>query len=208
MTRAGAVVPSRRATVAVAFVAIWALLAVSCGSGGAVTKDEYAKELTAAMADVEEAYGDAGSALDPETSKATTADRVGQLRATQIAIRDAGNRLDQVTPPADLQAEHDDLVAGVRDMADAVDLLIDAQELAETDPARAKELTRRFATDDAFETVVGASAKIRDAGVDVENHLASHGHVLVRVAPRGQLLRGQRKVVGAERRGWQPRLVP
>jgi hypothetical protein len=157
----------RRATTAALFVAAWALLAVSCGSGGAVTKDEYAKELSSAMADVEEAYGDAGSALEPGTADSTTAARVAQLRSTQIAIRDAGNRLDDVTPPEDLKSEHDDLVAGVRDMADAVDLLIEAQELAERDPAKAKELTRQVATDDAFETVVGASTKIRNAGVDV-----------------------------------------
>lgn len=158
---------SARATGAVLLMATWALLAVSCGSGGAVTKKEYGTQLSAAMADVEKAYGDAGSALEPGKADATTAERVQQLRSTQIAIRDAGNRLDEVTPPEDLADEHADLVAGVRDMADAVDLLIEAQEAADSDPARAKELTRQFATDDAFETVVGASTKIRDAGVDV-----------------------------------------
>ena len=156
-----------RGAVAVAFVVVWATLAVSCG-GGEVSREEYAQELSSAMADVEEAYGDAGSALEPGAADTSTADRVAQLRSTQVAIRDAGNRLDEVTPPKDLTDEHDDLVAGVRDMADAVDLLIEAQELAATDPARAKELTRRFATDDAFETVVGASTRIRDAGVDVD----------------------------------------
>lgn len=156
-----------RVPAAVLFVAAWAVLAVSCG-GGEVTREEYAQELSSAMADVEEAYGDAGSALETEGAEQSTAERVEQLRSTQIAIRDAGNRLDEIEPPKDLGAEHDDLVAGVRDMADAIDLLVEAQELAERDPERARELTREFATDDAFETVVGASTKIRDAGVDVE----------------------------------------
>lgn len=152
---------------AVLFVAVWAILAVSCG-GGEVTREDYATELSTAMADVEQAYGDAGFALEPGSVATSTAERIHKLRSTQIAIRDAGNRLDDVTPPEDLTVEHAELVAGVRDMADAVDLLIEAQELAATDPARAKELTREFATDDAFETVVGASTKIRDAGVDVD----------------------------------------
>ncbi len=152
---------------AVLFVVVWATLAVSCG-GGEVSREDYGTELSAAMADVEEAYGTAGSALEPGAADSSTAERVEKLRTTQIAIRDAGNRLDEVTPPEDLTTEHDELVAGVRDMADAVDLLIEAQELATTDPERAKELTREFATDDAFETVVGASTKIRDAGVHVD----------------------------------------
>ncbi len=156
-----------RTTTTVLFVALWATLAMSCGSG-TVTKDEYETALASAMADVEEAYGTAGAALEPGAVGTSTADRVDQLRATQIAIRDAGNRLDEITPPEDLVDEHEDLVAGVRDMADAIDLLAEAQELADTDPKQAKELTRQFATDDAFETVVGASAKIRDAGVDVD----------------------------------------
>lgn len=159
-----------RGTVAVLFVAAWALLAVSCGSGGAVTKEEYATELSAAMADVEEAYGDATNAViarNADNASTSVADLVERLRTTQISIRDAGNRLDEITPPEELSTEHDDLVRGVRDMADAVDLLIEAQELAETDPKRASELARQFATDDAFETVVGATTNIRDAGVDV-----------------------------------------
>jgi hypothetical protein len=158
----------RRATVSVLLVATWALLAVSCGGGGEVTREEYAEELTSAMSDVEAAYGDASSAIEPGAAGQSTEERVANLRTTQLAIRDAGNRLDEIEPPEDLAPEHDDLVGGVQDMADAIDLLIEAQELAASDPARAKELTREFATDDAFEAVVGASTAIRDAGVDVE----------------------------------------
>ena len=161
---------ARRAGLAALFVALWAILAVSCGSGE-VSKEEYAKELTSSMSDVEAAYGDATNAVTDEgadSSARSIGELVSQLRTTQVAMRDAGNRLDEITPPADLATEHDDLVAGVRDMADAIDLLIEAQELSATDPKRASELARQFATDDAFETVVGAATKIRDAGVDVD----------------------------------------
>jgi hypothetical protein len=57
-------------------------------------------------------------------------------------------------------------VAGVRDMADAVDLLIEAQEAAETDPALAKQRARAFASDDSFKRVQAAAAELSDAGVD------------------------------------------
>ena len=169
--RAGTFV--RRGAGAVAFVAVWALLAVSCG--GEVSREEYADELRAALSEVEGAYGDVSSSLggggaggDGTQAGATSGQLADQLRTTQVAIRDAGNRLDEIVPPDDLADEHGDLVAGVRDMADAVDLLIEAEEVAGSDPKRAQELTREFATDDAFERVTAASSAIRDAGVDVD----------------------------------------
>ncbi len=156
----------RRSLLAVVVVALWSLLAVSCG--GEVTKAEYGRQLSETMADLEEAYGDTNFAVEPgaDATNSGTLGTVDDLRRSQLAIRDAGNRLDSITPPDELADDHAALVAGVRDMADAVDLLIAAQEQAETDPDESLRLAREFATDDSFTRVEAAASRIESAGVD------------------------------------------
>lgn len=158
----------RRGSWTIAFVALWALLVASCGGTGEVTRSAYGTQLRSTMADLESAYGDAGAAVATGGARTTAAakDPVQQLRTSQIALRDAGNRLDEIHPPKDLAADHRELVRGVRDMADAIDLLILAQQAADTDPKRASQLARRFATDPSFAKVQAAATKIEKAGVD------------------------------------------
>lgn len=157
---------SRRGLAILATVTMAALLA-TCGGGGEVTKQEYETALQATMDDLESAYGDAGSAQAGGGGASRSVDeQVAELRTAQVAIRDAGNRLDEIEPPAELAETHDELVAGVREMADAVDLLVGAQEQAEADPAEAKRLMREFAGDESFDRVQAAAAELSDAGVD------------------------------------------
>lgn len=161
--------PRRRAALLpVLLVCVWALLAASCGSEP-VTRQEYARELQRAMDDLEAAYGTAGSAVAPGASQAaaSTEETVQELRTSQVALRDAGNRLADIEPPAELAGEHDALVSGVRDMADAVDLLVEAQQSAEADPARARRLAREFAADESFGAVEAAASRLSAAGIDV-----------------------------------------
>lgn len=152
---------------AVLALAAAALLA-GCGDDGPVSEEEYGRELRETMGQLEEAYGTAGDALSTQGSGGmrSVGDIVAELRSAQVALRDAGNRLDGIEPPAGLADEHDDLVAGVRDMADAVDLLVEAQEVAGTDQRRAERLAREFASDDSFERVEAAAAALQQAGVD------------------------------------------
>lgn len=154
---------------ALAAMLVAGMLLATCGgaSDEPATKAEYERELRSTMDDLEAAYGQAGAAVDTKSSgERSVGDVVAELRTSQIALRDAGNRLDQVVPPESLAATHAELVAGVRDMADAVDLLIDAQEAMEADPAEARRLARQFAADDSLKRVTAAAAKLSDAGVD------------------------------------------
>lgn len=146
-----------------------ALSLAGCGGDGAVTKAEYERELRSTMDELEEAYGSAaGAVMERNADNATksVADVVSELRTAQIALRDAGNRLEEIEPPTEIEDTHEELVAGVRDMADAVDLLIEAQELADRDPAGARQLAREFASDDSFQRVEAAAGHIEEAGVD------------------------------------------
>jgi hypothetical protein len=149
-----------------------ALLLATCGTAAdkPLSKDAYERKLQSTMDDLEAAYGDAGAAASANQNTDSTrsvGEIVSDLRESQVALRDAANRLDEIEPPTDLADTHDQLVAGVRDMADAVDLLIQAQEVAEQDPAKAKSLARQFGQDDSFERVEAAAAGLADAGVDV-----------------------------------------
>lgn len=151
----------------VLLVCTWGLLATSCGAEQ-VTADEYERELQAAMDDLEAAYGTTGSAVAPgaDQAAASTEATVQELRSSQIALRDAANRLSEITPPAEFVDDHEALVAGVRDMADAVDLLVEAQQVAVREPARARELAREFASDESFGAVEAAASRLTAAGVD------------------------------------------
>lgn len=145
-----------------------AVIAGGCGGGSddPPTNAEYGAELRRAMADLEEAYGVAGAAGNDPSPGSSAAVSVARLHRSQVALRDAADRLDEIEASSGLADEHDDLVAGVRDMAHAVDLLIDAEQLADTDPAQAKRLAREFGSDDSFARVSRAAGRIADAGVD------------------------------------------
>lgn len=157
----------RRLPIALLAVALLAALVASCGSGE-VTNEQYGRELRGAMDDLEAAYGDAGAAATPSANAKApdVKETVRRLEVAQIALRDAGNKLDAIEAPPKLEKDHARLVRGVRDMADAVSLLIEAQQVAESDPARARTLAREFATDESFGTVEAAAAKLQEAGVD------------------------------------------
>lgn len=158
----------RRGALLAVLVAV-GVLAGACGGGGEVTKAEYERELRSTMDDLEDAYGSATGAVlarDAGDAPRSVGEVVAELRSSQVALRDAGNRLDAIEPPAELTGTHQDLVAGVRDMADAVDLLIEAQEQAEADPARAQRVAKEFAADDSFQRVQAAAVELAEAGVD------------------------------------------
>lgn len=155
-----------RRTVTLVAMLVAALLLATCGGGGAVTKEEYERELQSTMDELEAAYGEAGSARPGGGESRSVEEEVTELRRAQVAIRDAGNRLDEIEPPEQLADAHTELVLGVRDMADAVDLLVQAQEQAVSDPNDAKRLMREFASDESFDRVQAAAARLSDAGVD------------------------------------------
>ncbi|MCW2972736.1 MAG: hypothetical protein JWN72_1009 [Thermoleophilia bacterium] len=138
------------------------LVVAACGSSGSATTAAYGEELRAATANLTDLSTD----LTAATGAGSPAQRVTRLKSIQLGLRETGNELSDVDPPTNLEKAHADLVAGVRDMADAVDDLVQAEQLAGTDPERAKLLLRRFASDDALPRVEAAAASISKAGVD------------------------------------------
>ncbi|MBC7461393.1 MAG: hypothetical protein H7287_08520 [Thermoleophilia bacterium] len=133
-----------------------------CGSSGSVSTSAYGGELRAATSNL----ADLSTDLTAATATGSPEQRATRLHAIQLGLRETGNQLDEVTAPAGLAKTHAELVAGVRDMADAIDDLVQAEQLVATDPERAKVLLRRFASDDSLPRVEAAAAKITKAGVD------------------------------------------
>lgn len=167
---------ARRLWLVVAAIACAIVVLGGCGTDDTrPTRAEYGRQLRATMHQLEAAYGDAlagspGSASGTGATPPATSDaeRVEQLERTRTALTDAAERLNDLQPPEDLASAHDDLVRGVRAMAIDVDDLVEAQRVAKSDPARARQLTRGFATSSArsFQQVQDAAARISDAGVD------------------------------------------
>lgn len=145
----------------------WALLVVSCGDARSSTAD-YEQQLQSIMGELEESWGTTASAgvTDAGEARSPTVQIIDRHRRAQLSLRDAANRLDDIKPPEQVDEDHAVLIAGVRDMADAIDLLIEAEQVAASDAAKAKRLARQFATDDSFESVMAAANNIEKAGID------------------------------------------
>lgn len=162
--------PGRRSImIGVAFICVWALLIVSCGER-TQSYSEYEHDLRSIMDELEEEWAATNSTREGTGNQAqlSTTQIVDKHRRTQLSLRDVANRLDELRPPPKLRADHDALVTGTRGMADAIDILIKAEQVAPTDPRRSARLARQFATDDSFESVLAAASNIDKAGIDVD----------------------------------------
>jgi len=150
-----------RALATALLLAALALSVTACGGGAnddaKPTKAAYASEVRGVMDEMEATYGDALT-----KPSATPED----LEAVRASLLDTAKRLEAITPPAGLETEHEDLVAGVRGLGDAIKGLAEASRVADTNPARAKRLTKEFAKDPSLARITAAAAKLQDAGVD------------------------------------------
>jgi hypothetical protein len=138
------------------------LVAAGCGGSKPVSHEAYGTALRGATADLGGLTTDLAAAM--KTS--SPAKEIAQLHAIQLGLRTTGTNLQAVTPSPDLKAAHGELVAGVQDMADAIDLLVQAERLQASSPAKAQAALRKFAADPALPRVQAAAAKITKAGVD------------------------------------------
>ncbi|MCW2950048.1 MAG: hypothetical protein JWN41_1061 [Thermoleophilia bacterium] len=139
-----------------------AFIVGGCGESPAPTHAEYGRELRAATAQLDSQT----QALGAARAHSSPAADVARIRTVQARLRATARSLKVVEPSPDLRREHAALVSAVRDMAAAVDTLIEAEQLASTNPARAQVLLRAFASDDSLPRVQAAAAKITRAGVD------------------------------------------
>ena len=101
-------------TVALALTAI--LLLAACGSSR-LSKQAYESKLTVIGRSVQSQM----SQIFADASKETVAQVVAAIRAHDRTLRQLTDQLDGLNPPADAQADNDQLVKGLRDFAAGLD---------------------------------------------------------------------------------------
>jgi hypothetical protein len=146
----------RRVIALLALAGAVALVAAGCGGGGGGTplsKAEYEQQMQTIGQDL-------SAALD--TSGATSAeDAVPKVEEAQTTLREAADKMDEMTPPEDIADEHDQLVEGVRAFADDLDDVISALEDGDL------SAISNMLSLDSIQQIQTASAAITGKGYDI-----------------------------------------
>jgi hypothetical protein len=137
-------------------LAISGALVAGCGDDGALTKAEYEEKVRVTYAEVQEAFARTNVAVD---------ELAGRVEDAQDALRDAADELEAVQPPADVETEHAEVVAGLRAYADDLVRLVNAAERG--DERTVEDFNARVATNASVEQIAEAAERMKFKGYDL-----------------------------------------
>jgi hypothetical protein len=123
-----------------------------------LTKQEYGAQVSAAYADVRNAF-----AATRGASGSTLAARVADA---QVALREAADTLEELDPPEDAEEPNDALVAGMRRYADDLDTLREAARRG--DAAFQERFNSGVAQNAAVQQMAAAAQELEARGYEVE----------------------------------------
>jgi hypothetical protein len=134
-----------------------ALVAVASGCGGengSMSKADYEEEMGVIAQGLTDALSKVGAATTVKTT-------VAALRELKAEFAAAADEMDAITPPEDIEADHEELASGVREFGQELDPII-----------RRVENGNRFAVAGvqalpSLAKIVGASADIADKGYEL-----------------------------------------
>ena len=133
------------------------VVAASCsGDDGRLTKAEYAEKVRTVYADVQEVFARTNVAPDE------LAERVADA---QDELRDAADELEDIRPPDDVVAEHDQIVEGLRAYAEDLDRLRNAAERG--DERTIADFNSRVAENDSVVRIAEAAESMKFKGYDL-----------------------------------------
>jgi hypothetical protein len=110
----------RRVIAVLALAGAVVLSAAGCGGGGSdepLTKAEYERQMSTIGKSLTDSLNSLGSATSADAAAT-------QLTKLQGELEDAADEMDAITPPERVQAEHAQLVDGVREFGEELDPLI------------------------------------------------------------------------------------
>ena len=118
-------------------IAMCVALAAGCGGGGGTSKDDYEQDMRSVATDITKASTEVSSmkADAPPAERALTIKRQGELLAN------AADKADDIQPPEDAKAAHDDFVTALRAYAKILDKLADASKSTKTTQQQAALLS-------------------------------------------------------------------
>jgi len=151
---------------AIAAVAILAVAAAGCGGGGGepLSKADYEQQLNeigTSLDSSSQALGDAFQAEDVDKA----AEQIGTMQAD---IRKLADQLDDITPPEDVADPHQDLIDGLRGMADDFDEFRDAVESKSV--AKMTAFAQSFTSSESSQKINEAIEELKKKGYDLEGN--------------------------------------
>jgi hypothetical protein len=135
----------------------------ACGGGPErMSKPDYQREVHQVGATLGASIRGLGG-LDSSPSLKDAADEIAEL---QDALRKAADGLDGLTPPAEIEGAHEELIDGIHGFADQLDELRVAT--AAGDVARIRRFETGFAKSEAVEQIRSASDELEKKGYKLE----------------------------------------
>jgi hypothetical protein len=134
-----------------------AVLAVAgCGGDERLTKQEYAAKVRSVYGNVQKAF---------QATNVPEGELAPRVEAAQEQLRVSADELDDVEPPEDVEAEHSQLVDGMRRYADDLDRLRNAAERG--DSRTIADFNSRIAQNEAVEQMAEAAERMKFKGYDL-----------------------------------------
>jgi hypothetical protein len=157
---------TRRAVGTIAALAV--ALAAGCGGDGdRLSKAEYEGRLNETGNEIERSFDDLGDAFQggaDQTSLDDAAARIGQI---QEQIRSEADELEEVEPPEDAEAEHEQFVEGLNGVAD--DLGEFRQAVEDGDVQAIQEFGQEFQESEAAKRLEEAGDSLQEKGYNLED---------------------------------------
>jgi hypothetical protein len=140
----------------VALLLLVVAAAACSGDDGRLTKAEYAERVRTVYAEVQEAFVRTDVAAD---------ELAGRVQDAQLELRDAADELEDTEPPDDVEAEHAQLVEGLRAYADDLDRLRNAAERG--DERTIEDFNARISQNDSVVLIAEAAESMKFKGYDL-----------------------------------------
>jgi hypothetical protein len=145
-----------------ALLLLLAALALGLSACGATDKQEYEDEVGNVGNDLQRTFGQIGRGLG---GSASLDDVATSLRRGQRALDDAGEELEGVEAPDDIQREHQQLTDGVRELADDLGGAVRAAQAGNV--MELSELGEGIDSLDSGKKIRRATRAIQDKGYDI-----------------------------------------
>jgi hypothetical protein len=104
-----------------AVVLVVALVLVACGSDEPLSKEDYEREMQDVASGLENQ-----PEVEAPPEGASGEEQAQAVERVQERVREAADKFDEVSPPAEVSEAHADYVAGIRGLADDMQPVVDA----------------------------------------------------------------------------------
>jgi hypothetical protein len=139
------------------FVLVLALAA--CGGDDRLSKRDYEQKVRSEYVQVQEAFRATGAAFGKPDELAE------KIEDAQAELREMADELDDAEPPAEVEAENQQIVDAMRRYADSLDRLRNAAERGDLEVI--EDATARIAENEAVEQIAEAAERMKFKGYDL-----------------------------------------